>query len=622
MTTPVPASVPLNADTAAYQTAFEGQYALERELGRGGMGIVYLARDVKLDRRVAIKVLPPLLAAKDDIRERFVREARTASKLSHPSIVPVYRADELRGVAFFVMAYIEGESLGERIRDRGALPAADVVRWLREVALALGSAHAVGVVHRDVKPENILLERSSSRALMSDFGIPRVEQSTTLTEDGHILGTAAYMSPEQVNGESLDGRSDLYSLGVVGFHALAGRLPFESAAASALLVAHATRPAPPLTSVAPDVPRDLAAVIDRCLRKARDDRFATAEAVEDALARANETMARIAATTHASGTVVLSEGQAAAIWRRAAQLQAEAATRLEKASAAEASRRVEGPATSSGFRARDVEQAAVEAGISQRFVTLALAEVRAPGALPSENADEGTGRDRLVTTMLGTNQRSLSASRIIRQPPREVLKALGRTLQGHPFNLALHDQVGGHPLDGGILVFDLPSAMTTATGTGHFTYVRWGVYAKQVRATVRPIASDPRATEVTLYIDLRPGLTANLWGSGAIGASGGTVGAVISGAVLHKAAIVGFAFGGSLAAVGALAGGAAMIGWRACYRWAMRTAQGELDRAIGAIEMSLRSADIFGESPPTPPMLPPLRGVDHDGGAALAAIIG
>ena len=620
MTAPVPPSLALTADAAAFQAAFDGQYELERELGRGGMGIVYLARDVKLDRRVAIKVLPPLLAAQDDISERFVREARTAAKLSHPSIVPVYRADELRGVAFFVMAYVEGESLGERIRDRGALPVADVLRWLREVALALGSSHAAGVVHRDVKPENILIERASSRALMSDFGIARVEQSTSLTEAGHILGTAAYMSPEQVNGEAVDGRSDLYSLGVVGFHALAGRLPFESAAASALLVAHATRPAPSLATLAPHVPRELVAVIDRCLLKGREERYASAEALEEALARASDAIARAAATAHASDESVLSEAQAAAIWRRAAQLQAEAATRLEKSSAAEASRRVESPSATSGFRARDVEQAAVEAGISQRFVALALAEVREPGSGMPALAEEGSARSRLVTTMLGTRQRSLSASRILRHPPRDVLKALGRTLQGSPFLLSLQDQVGGHPLDGGIIVFDLPSlGASGSSSAGHFVYVRYGVYARQVRATVRPIASDPRATEVTLYIDLRPGLTANVWGSGALGASGGVVGSVITAAILKKAAILGLAFGGGLAAVGALAAGASMMAWRAYYRWAVRTAHGELDRAIAAIEMSLRSADIFGDAPPPRP-LPPSSG--DDGTGAVAAVFG
>ncbi|MBI3790346.1 MAG: serine/threonine protein kinase [Gemmatimonadetes bacterium] len=609
MTTPLP-SVPIHAaDTGAYQHAFEGQYLLERELGRGGMGIVYLARDVRLDRRVAIKVLPPLLAAKDDIRERFVREARTAAKLSHPSIVPVYRADELRGVAFFVMAYVEGESLGDRIRDRGALPAADVIRWLREVALALGSSHAAGVVHRDVKPENILIERSTSRALMSDFGIARVEASATLTEAGHIMGTAAYMSPEQVNGESLDGRSDLYSLGVVGFHALAGRLPFESPAASALLVAHATKPAPPLASVAPHVPRDVAAVIDRCLRKARDDRFATAEALEEALARAAQVMERATIGANPSGEVVLSESQAAAIWRRAAQLQAEAAARLEQSSSIDATRRTDHPAAADGFRARDVEQAAVEAGISQRFVALALAEVRDAGTGRVAPVEDDSTRDRLVTTLLGTRQRSLSASRIIRHAPREVLQALGRTLQGHPYGLQLQDQVGGHPLDGGVLVFDLPASLVNGTTTGPFTYVRWGVYARQVRATIRPLASDPRATEVTLYVDLRSGLGPNLWGSGAMGVTGGVMGTVLTVAILKKAALVGAVVGGGAGVLALLLGGAGVVGWRAYYKWALRTAQGELDRAIAAIEMSLRSASIFGEAPPSLPPPP------SDGGA-------
>ena len=620
MTTPLPNALLLSSDTAALQSAFDGQYALERELGRGGMGIVYLARDVKLDRRVAIKVLPPLLAARDDIRERFVREARTAAKLSHPSIVPVYRADELRGVAFFVMAYIEGESLGDKIRDRGALPVADVLRWLREVALALGSSHLAGVVHRDVKPENILVERATSRAMMSDFGIARVEQSATLTEAGHILGTAAYMSPEQVNGEPLDGRSDLYSLGVVGFHALTGRLPFESQVASALLVAHATKPAPALNSVSPEVPRDVAAVIDRCLRKRRDDRFASAEALEEALARASDALAAAASRGSASGEQVLSEVQAAAIWRRAAQLQVEAASRLERESS-DASRRVEGPSPSSGYRARDVQQAAVEAGISQRFVALALAEARpAAGGALAPVVEAGTTRNRLVTTVLGTDKRAISASRIIRHSPRDVLQAMGRALQGHPYSLVLADQLGGHPLDGGVLVFEFAGGMnmTGAGGTGPFTYVRWGAYAKQIRATLRAVSSDARSTEVTLYIDLRPGLTGNLWGSGAMGATGGIVGGAKSAAIFHKAAFVGLALGGGVAAVAALLGGAGIMGWRAYYRWVVRTCHRELDRALVSVEMQLRSASIFGEPPPLLPPPPP--GDDGGAGAVIAAM--
>lgn len=617
MTTPLPSPFSAPADTAAYQLAFDGQYVLERELGRGGMGIVYLARDVKLDRPVAIKVLPGLLAAKGEIRERFVREARTAAKLSHPSIVPVYRADELRGVAFFVMAYVEGESLGERIRDRGALPAAEVVRWLRAVALGLGSSHAAGVVHRDVKPENILIERASGRALISDFGIARVEQSATLTEAGHIMGTAAYMSPEQVNGDALDGRSDLYSLGVVGFHALAGRLPFEASVASALLVAHATKPAPPLGSVAPEVPRELAEVIDRCLRKPRDERYATAEQLEEALARAAAAIEREALRAGTSGDQVLSEAQAAAIWKRAAQLQAEAAARLEKQSAAEAAtRRAEAPAPTEGFRARDVELAAVEAGISQRFVALALAETRVPdGALPAV-ADTDTVKERAVSAVLGTRKRSLSASRVIRSAPREVLQALGRAFQSHPYDLFLADQVGAHPLDGGVLVFEIGGSMQ-ASASGPFKHVRWSLNVKQVRATLRPIPGDPHATEVTVHVDLRPGIALNVGGLGGFGAAGGVAGAAI-GLALAKKAVLALSLAGGAGVGAALFGGMCMLGTRWYYQWAVREAEGELEKSLAAIQMQLRSASIFGEPPPA--LRPPPPG--DDGTAAFIASVG
>jgi eukaryotic-like serine/threonine-protein kinase len=142
----------------------KGDYRLERELGRGGMGIVYLARDEMLDRPVAIKVLPRSLAENSEQRERFLREARTAAQLSHPNVVPIYRADEIGGHAYFVMGYIDGESLAERVQARGPLPLEEGVRYLREVAWALAYAHARGVVHRDVKPENIMIERGSSRA--------------------------------------------------------------------------------------------------------------------------------------------------------------------------------------------------------------------------------------------------------------------------------------------------------------------------------------------------------------------------------------------------------------------------------------------------------------------------
>jgi serine/threonine-protein kinase len=288
---------PLASDRATYTpavggefgqlwTALASQYAIERELGRGGMGAVFLARDVRLDRHVAIKVLPPHLAAEDELRDLFLREARTAARLSHPHIVPVFRADEIAGHPFFAMPFIEGENLAERLSARGPLPPADAVRTLREVAWALAYAHAHGVVHRDVKPENIMLERGSGRSIVTDFGIARVEFGPVFAQDARIMGTASYMSPEQIDGEALDGRSDLYSLGVVGFQALSGTLPFTVNSVSALLDAHRRQPAPPLASVAPKVPTPIASVIDRCLAKEREARYPSGESLADALEKA------------------------------------------------------------------------------------------------------------------------------------------------------------------------------------------------------------------------------------------------------------------------------------------------------------------------------------------------
>jgi serine/threonine-protein kinase len=160
-----------DSDFVLRQQALRGEYSLERELGRGGMGIVYLAREVALDRPVALKVLPPALAARDDIRERFLREARTAAQLSHPNVVPIFRAEERGGFAFFTMAFVDGETLGQRVRRLGPLSPPAAAKMLREVAWALGYAHSRGIVHRDIKPDNILLDRDSGRALVTDFGI-------------------------------------------------------------------------------------------------------------------------------------------------------------------------------------------------------------------------------------------------------------------------------------------------------------------------------------------------------------------------------------------------------------------------------------------------------------------
>ena len=274
------------------QAALAGEYSIARELGRGGMGIVYLARDVQLDRDVAIKILPPQLATAAT-RERFLREARTAAGLSHPHIVPIHRVGEADGFVFFVMSYIEGETLGERLRNRGPLPPADLTRIMREVAWALAYAHGRGIVHRDVKPDNILLEAGTGRAMVTDFGIAHAgHDSGPVKVPGKVAGTAHYMSPEQATGDPVDGRSDIYSLGVVGYVALSGRLPFEADNLPALILKQATQAPGSVMQAAPGLPPSLGNAIDRCLEREPDDRFPDGEALADRLMSRGEGLAR------------------------------------------------------------------------------------------------------------------------------------------------------------------------------------------------------------------------------------------------------------------------------------------------------------------------------------------
>ena len=251
------------------------------------MGVVYLARDVQLDRDVAIKVLPAQLARDPTARERFLREARMAAGLSHPHIVPIHRVSEAGGFVFFVMSYVEGETLGERLRTRGLLPPGEAMRVLREVAWALAYAHGRGIVHRDVKPDNILLEAATGRAVVTDFGIAQGGSDAVAASDpGKVMGTAHFMSPEQAAGEPLDGRSDIYALGVVGFLAVSGRLPFEESNLPALIVRQASEEPPGVMRVAPGLPLALGEAIDRCLARDPDARFADGEALAATLAPA------------------------------------------------------------------------------------------------------------------------------------------------------------------------------------------------------------------------------------------------------------------------------------------------------------------------------------------------
>jgi len=278
--------------------ALGSSYTLEGEIGRGGMGVVFNARDERLKRQVAVKVLPPELAFREEIRLRFVREAETAARLSHPHIVPIYSVGESPdGLVYFVMAYVDGESLGAKLKRRGRLPPDESRRIMQETADALGAAHAFGIIHRDVKPDNILLEGSRGRVVVTDFGIAKALSSTTggatLTATGVAIGTPHYMSPEQAAGDrEIDGRSDIYSLGVVAYQMLAGELPFQAPTVPGILMKHITERAPLVTDRRPEVPEDLAACVMRSLEKDPEDRWPTADALRRALEARSATMHR------------------------------------------------------------------------------------------------------------------------------------------------------------------------------------------------------------------------------------------------------------------------------------------------------------------------------------------
>ena len=264
------------------------QYLIEAEIGRGGMAAVFRALDLRLHRHVAIKALPPELAFNADVRTRFLREAQTAAQLSHPNIVPIYTVDERGGVVYFVMALVEGESLAARLARQPRLSVDAVRRVLAEVADALDYAHACSVVHRDIKPDNILLDRTTGRAVVTDFGIARAAMGDArLTQTGVAVGTPAYMSPEQAMGDrDVDGRSDQYSLGIVGYQMLVGQTPFKAANTPAMLVKHLSEIPRPVLESRPDVPAPLAAAIDRALSKKPEERWPSAGAFRDALTTA------------------------------------------------------------------------------------------------------------------------------------------------------------------------------------------------------------------------------------------------------------------------------------------------------------------------------------------------
>jgi serine/threonine-protein kinase len=260
-------------------------FLIEAELGRGGMAAVYRGLDVRLNRRVAIKVLPPELAFNDAVRKRFLREAQMAAQLSHPNIVPIYTVDEKDGLVYFVMALVEGDSVAMHLAASGRMPATEVRAIISAVADALEYAHRQGVVHRDIKPDNILIDRATRRPMVTDFGIARAAaEEQRLTVTGMAVGTPAYMSPEQAMGErEVDGRSDIYSLGIVAYQMLAGETPFKATNTPSMLMKHVSEMPPPLMARCPGAPPDLVRAVERSLAKRPEDRWGSAAEMRDAV---------------------------------------------------------------------------------------------------------------------------------------------------------------------------------------------------------------------------------------------------------------------------------------------------------------------------------------------------
>lgn len=280
-------AAPLDDLGTRLQAALGPDYAVEGKLGAGGFAIVYLVRDVHLKRKLAVKVLSPDVIASHSVLERFRREAETIAQLSHPHIVPLHFIGQKEGLVYLVMQAVEGGSLWDRLEREKQLPIADAARIFAEVASALAHAHKRGVVHRDIKPQNVLIDRETGRALVTDFGIARTAGGASLTATGMVVGTPTYLSPEQVTGEPSDHRADIYALGVMAYEMLAGEAPFTGATPTAVLMKRLSGPARPLRDVRPEVPQTLAELVDACLATDPNDRLHNAGDITRALTGAS-----------------------------------------------------------------------------------------------------------------------------------------------------------------------------------------------------------------------------------------------------------------------------------------------------------------------------------------------
>jgi hypothetical protein len=271
-----PAAVPSKAEPPVGQPERLGRYVLEREIGRGAMGIVYLGRDTAINRSVAIKAIPLASEFSDaelvEARSRFFREAETAGRLNHPNIVTIYDVGEERGLAYIAMEYLKGHHLSDYARSNNLLEPRKVLDLTGRTAAALGFAHKQQVVHRDIKPANLMFDMATDVLKITDFGIARLTGAGS-TRTGIVLGTPSFMSPEQLEGRNVTGHSDLFSLGVSLFQLLTGQLPFTADSMTGLMQQIAEAPHPPLRAFRPDLPACVESVIDRALAKSPEDRY-------------------------------------------------------------------------------------------------------------------------------------------------------------------------------------------------------------------------------------------------------------------------------------------------------------------------------------------------------------
>jgi formylglycine-generating enzyme required for sulfatase activity/tRNA A-37 threonylcarbamoyl transferase component Bud32 len=258
------------------QAALGEGYAVEGRLGAGGFAVVYLVRDVHLKRKLAVKVLSPDVIASHSVLERFRREAETVAQLSHPHIVKLHFIGQKDDLVYLVMEMIDGGSLADRLTREGKLPIDEAARMFSEIASALAHAHKRGVIHRDIKPQNVLLDSESGRAMVTDFGIARTAEGGSLTATGMVVGTPAYLSPEQVTGEPSDHRADIYALGVMMYEMLAGQPPFTGPTPTAVLMKRLGGPPAPLRSIRPEVPAALEELVDACLATDPNERLQNA----------------------------------------------------------------------------------------------------------------------------------------------------------------------------------------------------------------------------------------------------------------------------------------------------------------------------------------------------------